>query len=200
MVDILPFSQACENNKRPILHHLQHMLADHATVLEIGGGTGQHAVFFARHLSHLHWHSSDVPDHVAMLNQRIAHAALPNLPPAMALDVNHKPWPCAHFDTVFTANSLHIMSVTSVENFFAELPEHLNQQGQLLIYGPFRYRGDYTTASNARFDQWLQQQDPRSGLRDFEWIDGLAAKTGLRLTADKAMPANNQLLRWQYPP
>ncbi len=193
----LPFSQASENNKRPILQHLQSVLADSATVLEVGGGTGQHAVFFGENLPHINWQSSDVPEYVESLKLRIQHAALENVPTPIALNVNNQPWACDRFDVVFTANSFHIMSADSVVAFFAELPKHLSNQAKLIVYGPFRYHGDYTTESNARFDQWLKDRDPLSGIRDFEWVDGLAQAAGLKLSADHGMPANNQLLIWQ---
>ncbi|MCG8414034.1 MAG: class I SAM-dependent methyltransferase [Pseudomonadales bacterium] len=193
----MPFSQACENNKRPILQYLQSLLADSTSVLEIGGGTGQHAVFFAENLPHLHWQSSDIPEHVASLTLRIQHAALQNVPAPIALDVNDQPWSCDRFDAVFTANSFHIMSADSVATFFSELPNHLSHQAKLIVYGPFRYQGDYTTESNARFDQWLKDRDSNSGIRDFEWVNKLAQTAGLKLSADYGMPANNQLLVWQ---
>lgn len=193
----LPFSQASENNKGPILEFLTDVLQASTSVLEIGGGTGQHAVFFAEQLPHLLWQSSDIPDYVATLSLRIQHAALPNVPAPLALDVNDKPWRCDRYDAVFTANSLHIMPAESVAAFFAELPDHLNESARLIVYGPFKYNGEFTTESNARFDLWLKEQNPLSGVRDFEWINELAESAGLTLVADNAMPANNQLLVWR---
>ena len=201
MKDALPYSQACENNKAPILEVLRRHLPDRYTVpvriLEIGGGTGQHGVFFAEQLPALHWQSSDVPWHMDSLNLRIAAAGLPNLPPAIALDVNDLPWPVDSCDGIFSANSLHIMSADSVVRFFDGVGSILNAGGKLLVYGPFKYGGQFTTESNARFDVWLKNQDPVSGVRDFEWVNELAAAVGLSLLEDNAMPANNQLLVWE---
>lgn len=196
MNDSLPFSQACENNKAPILQHLTTLLEDRSRLLEVGGGTGQHAVFFAESLTHLHWQSTDIPSNVDSLNLRIAQAAMPNLPLASALDVNDTQWNVGKFDAVFTANSIHIMSAASVERFFSTLPNHLESGALLIIYGPFRYAGEFTTESNERFDGWLKARDPLSGVRDFEWVDELAQQAGLKLKADHSMPANNQLLVW----
>ena len=190
------FSQACENNKDPILAHLRTLLPGCQSVLEIGGGTGQHALYFAKSLPNLTWHSSDVASNLASLSRRIVHASLENLPEPIRLDVDRRPWGCGRFDAVFTANSLHIMSESSVENLFVEIPDHLNAQAQLLIYGPFKYKGAFTTASNASFDEWLKERNPVSGVRDFEWINALAQRAGLRLKQDLSMPANNQLLVW----
>ncbi len=192
-----PFSQASENNKSAILAILEIVLKDCRSILEIGGGTGQHAVFFAEQIPHLLWQSTDIPSHVDSLNLRIKQAALPNLPEATSLDVNDDIWECAQFDAVFTANSLHIMSAESVESLFAALPAHLNDSALLIVYGPFRYQGEFTTESNARFDIWLKQRNPLSGVRDFEWVNELAENAGLHLIADNPMPANNQLLVWR---
>ena len=213
MPDALPYSQACENNKVPILQVLRRHLPGHSPtlaptltptltptptgVLEIGGGTGQHGAFFAEQIPALHWQSSDVPANVDSLNLRIAAAALPNLPPTIALDVNDLPWPIDGCDCIFSANSLHIMSADSVVRFFDGAGSVLNPGGKLLVYGPFKYGGEFTTESNARFDVWLKNQDPVSGVRDFEWVNELAATAGLSLLEDNAMPANNQLLVWE---
>ena len=197
MEDNLPFSQSCENNKLPILEILQRHLPDKTSVLEIAGGTGQHAVFFADKFPHLQWLSSDVPAAVATLNRRIAMANLPNLPQAIAIDAIDPHWNCAAVDAIFSANSLHIMSSASVEKFFAGVGRNLQEGGLLLVYGPFKYRGEFTTPSNAQFDLWLKDRNPLSGVRDFEWVNDLAATIGMEFLEDNAMPANNQLLVWR---
>lgn len=197
MLDDLPFSQASENNKTAILEVFSRHLGNKDTVLELAGGTGQHAVFFASLFTYLTWQSSDVPSNVESLNRRISIAELENLPPAISLDVNDKPWDCNAFDAIFTANSLHIMSADSVENLFSEVGGHINEGGIVCVYGPFKYGGEFTTESNANFDLWLKERDPVSGVRDFEWVNLLAEGAGLRLLEDNAMPANNQLLVWQ---
>lgn len=196
----LPFSQACENNKQPILEVLLRHLAQCNSVLEIGGGTGQHAVFFAQQFPGCRWQSTDIPANVESLNLRIARAELDNLPPAADLDVNQRPWQCEPAEAIFTANSLHIMSAQSVENFFAEVNNHCRPAAKLLVYGPFKYGGEFTTESNAQFDVWLKERDRLSGIRDFEWVNQLATDAGFGFVEDNAMPANNQLLVWQYDP
>lgn len=197
MIEPLPFSQACENNKDPILDVLQRHVSNKETLLEIGGGTGQHAVYFADNFPELNWQSSDQPEHVDQLNLRIDAAGLPNLPRAFALDVNQPRWPCEIVDVLFSANSLHIMSRSSVENFFLGAGRCLLPGGLLLVYGPFKYNGKFTTESNAQFDRWLKGRDPDSGVRDFEWVNDLASAQGFALLEDNGMPANNQLLVWK---
>jgi cyclopropane fatty-acyl-phospholipid synthase-like methyltransferase len=192
-------SAACERNKGPILAILADALAHSHAVLEIGSGTGQHAVHFASHLPHLTWHPSDRADYLPGLQERISLEGSPNLRAAAELDVRRLPWNVTPVDAVFTANTLHIMGWDAVEDFFRGVGSALSAPGVLCVYGPFRYRGDYTSESNARFDEFLQARDPRSGIRDFEAVNRLAVAQNLRLLADHAMPANNQLLVWQKP-
>ena len=176
---------------------LKRFLPETKSVLEIAGGTGQHAVYFASAFPHLTWQSSDIPEALATLEPRITRAGLDNLPAPVALDVDG-PWPDdRYFDALFSANSLHIMGTDSVLNFFPGAAARLNEHGYLLVYGPFKYNGEFTTESNARFDQWLKARNPISGIRDFEWVDSLAKSAGLDFVEDNSMPANNQLLVWQ---
>ena len=192
--DRLPFSQACESNKEPILKVLKEYISDQESLLEIAGGTGQHGEFFARSFPKLLWQTSDLPGAVADLNLRISEANLHNLPPALILDVNDSNWNVKKYQLLFTANSLHIMSEKSVENFFSRIPNVLQQSALVFIYGPFKYDGNFTTKSNAEFDEWLKEKDLKSGVRDFEAISELAVSVGLSLVADVQMPSNNQLL------
>jgi len=198
---MLESCDACERNKEPILSILTEALADSSRVLEIGSGTGQHAVHFARHLGHVAWHPSELPGGLPALRARLEAEAPANVRAPLSLDVTEKPWPAAvaggEFDAVFTANTLHIMSWTSVESFFDGLDVALRGGGVLCVYGPFRYGREFTTPSNERFDQVLKTRDPLSGIRDFEAVNALARGQGMELLADHAMPANNQLLVWR---
>jgi cyclopropane fatty-acyl-phospholipid synthase-like methyltransferase len=193
---VLAYSEASERNKDPILRILAAALRDCRTVLEIGSGTGQHAVHFARHLSHLTWQPSDLPEGLPDLEERIAREGPANLRPPIALDVRSHPWPVEPVDALFTANTFHIMDWGSVEHFYQGVGQVLKSRGMLCVYGPFRYRGAFTTASNADFDRYLKVRDPASGIRDFEAVNQLAEDVGLHLVADHAMPANNQALIW----
>ncbi|MEH6548490.1 MAG: DUF938 domain-containing protein [Pseudomonadales bacterium] len=195
-----PFSQASENNKTPILACLTAAFANVDDVLEIGSGTGQHAVHFAANLPQLIWQTSDLEENHTGIRAWLEHAALENLRQPLLLDVSRRPWPQSRASAIFSANSLHIMSWQSVEQFFYGVGEVLDPAGQLCVYGPFNYDGRYTSESNARFDQWLKARDPRSGIRDFEAISKLAQAQGLSLVEDHALPANNRLLHWQLAP
>lgn len=205
-----PYAESCERNRAPILAVLQRHLGDARHVLEIGSGTGQHAVYFAAALPWLCWQTSDHADHLPGIRQWLAEAALPNTPPPFELQAvagtspGLQPSPPgaddARFDAVFTANTLHIMGWDNVQALFAGLPALIAAGARLIVYGPFNYGGTFTSDSNRVFDGWLKARDPRSGIRDFEAVDALARAQGLVLVEDVAMPANNRLLVWQYRP
>ena len=188
-----PFSEDCERNREPLLAVLREALAGCHSVLEIGSGTGQHAVHFAAHLPHLTWHTSELGALHAGIRAWLAEAALPNLRPPLTLDVAGV-WPQGPFDAVFTANTLHIMGWPQVERFFAGAARVVRRGGVLAVYGPFSYGGVHTAQSNARFDQWLQARDAASGIRDFEKIRALALAEGFVFERDVPMPANNRTL------
>ncbi|WP_372758623.1 DUF938 domain-containing protein [Litorivivens sp.] len=190
-----PFSQACENNKTPILNVLREALADCQYVLEVGSGTGQHAAHFAGQLPHLRWQPSDQSDYLPGIRAWCEDAGLPNLLPPIELEVC-APWPVSSADAVFSANTVHIMHWHQVEAFFHGLGRVLRHGGTFCLYGPFNYEGKYTSDSNAEFDQWLRQRDPGSGIRDFERICELALAQDISLRHDHAMPANNRLLEF----
>jgi cyclopropane fatty-acyl-phospholipid synthase-like methyltransferase len=174
---------------------LREHFADRRRVLEIGSGTGQHAVYFAAALPHLVWQTSDLPENHDGICAWLDEAALPNTLPPLALDVNG-PWPNARFDAVFSANTLHIMSWPEVEALFAGLPAVLADDARLAIYGPFNYGGQFTSPSNAQFNLTLKSWGLHMAIRDFEAVDALARTAGLRLLEDRAMPANNRCLVW----
>ncbi|AZG73002.1 DUF938 domain-containing protein [Shewanella livingstonensis] len=193
----LPFSQACDNNKQPILTLLAEWFANRVNILEIGSGTGQHSVYFAKHLPHARWQPSDQQHYLPTLQSRLNIQTSPNLQHAIPLDVI-QPWPqfTSQIDAIFTANTLHIMSKTMVEAFFVGVGHVLADSGSLVIYGPFNYQGQFTSDSNQQFNLWLQHNNPDSGIRDIEWISQLAKLQGLTLQEDIAMPANNRLLHF----
>lgn len=192
----LAFSQACENNKSPILSVLNSVLSNSTKVLEIGTGTGQHAVYFSEKLPHLTWLTSDLAVNHPSILSRIEHSKLTNIHKPLTLDLN-QPWHhlnSSSVDAVFTANTLHIISISLVKSFFERVKMHLIPGGVLCIYGPFKYKAEFTSDSNESFNHWLKERDINSGIRDFEDIVKFANNAGLTLINDYVMPANNQLL------
>ena len=191
-----PHAPSTEKNREPILAVLREVFADRRQVLEIGSGTGQHAIHFCAHLPQLIWQTADRPDFLPGIRAWLDAAALPNVLPPFEFDVLDQ-WPNGRYDAVYSANTLHIMSWPAVEAFFAGLPRVLAPGGLLFIYGPFMVDGRHTSDSNAAFDQSLREKAPHRGLRDVADVDALARKAGLELIEQRAMPSNNLVLLWR---
>ncbi|GAB3737256.1 class I SAM-dependent methyltransferase [Luteimonas pelagia] len=203
-MDALPRAPACERNRGPILDGLRVHFAGRRRVLEVGSGTGEHAVHFAAAMPWLEWHATDVLANLPGIAGWRAEAALPNTPPPFALDLADPAWdadaraslegPC---DAAFCANVLHIVAWPLVASLFEGLGRLLAGDAVVVVYGPFNEGGDYTAESNRAFDAWLRARDPASGIRDREAVDALAERAGFRRLARTAMPANNLLLAWR---
>jgi hypothetical protein len=191
-----PFAQACLRNQAPILAVLQAHFGDRRQLLEIGSGTGQHAVHMAAAMPQLIWQTSETPAHLAGIRAWLDEAGLPNTPAPLVLDVTGA-WPAQRYDAAFTSNTLHIMAFAAVERLFAGLPGVMQADFKLAVYGPFNHGGRFTSDSNAAFDASLKARDPRMGIRDFESVDALARGAGLALVEDCAMPANNRCIVWR---
>lgn len=192
------FSAACERNRDPILAQLSIHFSHTQRVLEIGSGTGQHAVYFAQHLPHLMWQTSDRIAYHPSIEAWLEEAKLRNVLPPLELDVAQPDqWPTASFDAAFTANTCHIMAWEEVAQMLVHLARCLEELGLFVIYGPFKYSGAFTSDSNADFDHSLRQQASHMGIRDIEQTTLLAQDSGLTLLHDLDMPANNRLLVFQ---
>lgn len=196
-----PFSPSCVENQEPIFSVLAEIFADRRHVLEIGSGTGQHAVYFGERLPHLVWQTGDLAENHAGIRAWVKEAGLPNVRLPLGIDALAHHWDLpardGPIDAIFSANAVHIMSWAAVEGMFAKIGAVLAPGGVVCLYGPFNYDGKFTSESNARFDQWLKMNDPESGVRDFEKMNALATAQGLKLVKDVAMPANNRTLVWK---
>lgn len=194
----LPCSPACERNRDPILAVLSQVFADRRAVLELGSGTGQHAVYFAAAMPWLVWQTSDLAENHAAIQAWIGAEGTANVRPPLVLDVARRPWVLAQApDAAFSANTAHIMHWPEVCEMFAALGEVLPPGAPFCLYGPFNVAGQFTSASNRDFDASLRRRDPGMGLRDLKLLEKLAAESGMRLEADHALPANNRLLVWR---
>ena len=192
-----PFSQACENNKAAIFNLLAPLLQSKTDLLEIGSGTGQHAVWFAPQLPHLVWQTSDLSGNHPGILRWISDYPADNLRPPIALDVGGGQWPAATFDAIYTANTAHIMAWHEVQAMFSNISSRLRSNGIFCLYGPIKYNGEFTSESNRLFDLQLRGQVPHRGIREFHAVNQLALDGALILLDDHAMPANNRLLIWQ---
>jgi hypothetical protein len=189
-----PYSAACERNRAPILAVLRTVFARATRVLEIGSGTGQHAVYFGAALPHLVWQCSDRAQHLPGIRAWLDEARLDNVPPPLELEVNEAVWPQRAHDAAFSANTAHIMSWAEVERMYAGLAQALEARAPFCLYGPFHIGGQPTSESNARFDAMLRVEAAHMGVRDLEAVCELARRSGFDFEADHALPANNRLL------
>ncbi|REL28477.1 DUF938 domain-containing protein [Thalassotalea euphylliae] len=193
------FAPSCERNKAVIWQAIAPFLADKKSLLEIGSLSGQHACFFSAPLPELTWQCSDISFNLAPLSANIKQHGSAKVLPPIELDVaNNQHWPRQPFDVIYTANSLHIMSWQHVVACFANMPSSANAGTLFIAYGPFNFNGQYSSESNAEFDIWLKERDSQSAIRDFEAVDALAQQAGMSLVTNIDMPANNQLLVWQF--
>lgn len=196
-----PFSPACERNREPILGQLNWLLAKHHRVLEIGSGTGQHAVHFGQHLPHLLWQTSDLPDNHPAIHAWLDEARLANVLPPLTLDMANAGWadragvPAGGgFDAVYSANTAHIMSWPQVQTMLAGVAALLPPDGVFVLYGPFIVAGEPIGEGNLRFDAALRADAPHRGLRELDVMRDAAANRGLLLDTVILMPADNRLL------
>lgn len=192
-----PFAQSCENNQVAILAELERLLESGQRVLEVGSGTGQHAVYFGARMPRLIWQTSDQLQYHPGISLWLNEAGLSNVLAPIELDVRSVDWSGMAYHAVFTANSLHIMAADAAEKFVRQVSLALRPGGMFIAYGPFNYKGAFSSESNARFDIWLKQQNLHSGIRDFEVLNQCALQGGMRLLEDITMPANNRLLVWE---
>lgn len=191
-----PYAESCEQNKDVIHDVIKPFLKEGVEVLEIGSGTGQHAVYFAGLNPQIHWQTSDKIEYLPGIQSWLSFVNLSNLAEPLNLDVC-KEWPKREFDVIFTANSLHIMSEVEAACCIRGAASCLKPGGFLIAYGPFNYNGEFTSESNRRFERWLKSNNIDSGIKDFENMNEMAHASGLLVVDDIAMPANNRILIWQ---
>jgi SAM-dependent methyltransferase len=189
-------SPSCERNKEPILAVLREILTAPGLVLEIGSGSGQHAVHFACGLPHVEWQPTDVADNLPSISAWRDEAGLTNLREPSMLDLFSDRWPVAAAQAVVCINTIHIVSWEAVKRMFAGTGRLLSPGGVMYVYGPYRYSDRPLEPSNEEFDRWLKARDPVSGVRLFEDVNRLAGQNGLMLAGDRTMPANNRSIWW----
>jgi SAM-dependent methyltransferase len=195
---------AFHRNHPAIWSVLQRFLAGKSgDVVEVGSGTGQHVVDFARRIPEIIWWPSDLNEqHLNSIAAWRAHAGLANVRPPLRIDLSDPAWYLEMHDgsgpkkllAVFCANVIHIAPWRVAEGLFAGAGRYLPADGRLFLYGPFKRGGKHTAISNAVFDSSLRDRDPEWGVRDIEDLEKLAADAGLALIEIAEMPANNLTL------
>jgi hypothetical protein len=195
---------AFHRNHQPIWAVLQKYLAGKSgDVLEAGSGTGQHAVYFAKHSPDIAWWPSDLNEaHLNSIEAWRVHSTLANVRAPLTIDLTDPVW-CPEMQdgrgpknlrAVFCANVIHIAPWRVAEGLFAGSGRYLAADGLLMLYGPFKRNSKHTALSNAIFDTSLREGNPEWGVRDIADLEQLATNAGLVLREVAEMPANNMIL------
>ncbi|MBJ89815.1 MAG: methylase [Woeseia sp.] len=192
-----PDAPATRRNRDAILTVLKTEFVDATSVLEIGSGTGQHAVYFGGAMPNLEWQTSDRSENHEGISLWLADKKLSNVKPPLTLDVTTTNRVSASYDAIFSANTAHIMSFSAVKKMFRLIGETLQAHGVFCLYGPFNVGGKFTSKSNEEFNQMLKRQNPEMGIRDLETLNELALENGLIVGNRYAMPANNMIVIWR---
>ena len=192
-----PDAPATKRNRDPILKALKKELHGEKELLEIGSGTGQHAVYFAKHMPMIVWQTSDQKKNHDAIQSWIESTNSNNLKLPLNLEIGlNEDHIKKKYDDVFSSNTSHIMSFKNVEKMFSLVGRILRKNGKFFLYGPFRVNGDFTSKSNEKFNDELNQKDPIMGIRDIEKLDKFAIQNNLSNYAFLQMPANNFLSVW----
>ncbi len=191
-----PYSEYAARNVTPILEILKNEFGSASRVLEIGSGTGQHAVAFAAAMDHLHWQTSDLDENHAGIRAWIDGSGIKNIAPPLSMDVREASVDQGAYDAAFSANTAHIMGIDAVGKMFSLVAEALRPGGVFCLYGPFRQGGEFNAQSNADFDANLRQRDSVMGIRDIEKLDEFALAAGLQRVRFYAVPSNNNVAVW----
>ena len=184
-------------NRNAVLRVLSRELPDRALVVEIGSGTGEHAIHFAGALPHIKWLPTDRAEHLAGINSWVDSGSLANILPPVKFDVNDSRPPVSECDAIYSSNTAHIMSELEVTQMIAHVGTVLGDGGSFFLYGPFKKEGRFSSISNEKFDASLRSQKATMGIRDIEWMDDSLSRVRLRRMKSYAMPSNNLLLIWE---
>jgi cyclopropane fatty-acyl-phospholipid synthase-like methyltransferase len=200
--DLRRFSDACVRNREPIAAVLAPLLDAASRVLEIGAGTGQHAVHFAGAFPDVLWQPIDRPEWLPSIDAWRALEGPPNLLPPLPFDLFDDALPegakvASPYDAVVAINVLHIAPEAAMARLFAHARASVPTGGVVFVYGPFRAPDRPLEPSNEAFDAWLKARDPASGIRETAVLDAIAAEAGFTLEGDVAMPANNRSRWWR---
>ncbi len=193
MIPEKPYALSCDKNSEPILEVLKKYLTGYKSLLEVGAGTGQHAIFMAPHFPEMTWTLADLADRHEGIQMWLKDFPRSNVKGPVEYEVGQDSFPEGNFDSVFTANTLHIMSWNNCLQLFDDL-ESLPEESLFMVYGAFKYNGAFTTESNEKFESWIQERFPQGGIRDFEVVVEDLKKRRFLLVEDHEMPANNQFL------
>jgi hypothetical protein len=186
---------AARRNSAGILHIIEKVFPRDGLVLEVASGSGYHAVQFSRALPAVRWQPSDPsPDARASIREWARDEGGANLLEPIALDVRSEPWPVTAADAILCANMVHISPWSCTQALFRGAGEILSSGDPLVLYGPYRVRGEDVAPSNAAFDESLRSRNPEWGIRELGEVREVAKERGFALAERHEMAANNLTL------
>jgi cyclopropane fatty-acyl-phospholipid synthase-like methyltransferase len=187
---------AGHRNRDPILEILKSLFPqDEAQVLEFASGSGMHMHYFAPHFEHLQFHPSDMNEEVLPhIEELTRESGVSNVRKPRKLDLTQPDtWPGdEEFHAIYCINIFQVAPVSIAEGMMQCAAKALADDGFLMIYGPFKVNGEFTTPTNEEFDRTLRSAGvPEWGLKDVADLSQAAARNGMRLDRQIDMPANN---------
>ena len=192
------FFPATERNKDSIAEVLSRILLKRGYILEIGSGSGEHAIKFQKCFPELTWQSSD-PElvHRKSISSWIEHEELNfKMPQPLDIDVEKIPWEIPSellnsIQGIISINMIHIASWNCTKSLFNESGNLLKNGQFLMLYGPFKIDGKHISQSNELFDISLKMQNESWGVRDLGEVSEEANKNDFIEEELIRMPANN---------
>ena len=185
-------SPSAERNRGVIAGVLSQVLPQSGLVLEVGSGTGQHAVHFARLMPHLTWQPTEQDeDCLRSISAWAAVEPLANVRQPLYLDVTDTRWPIEVADAIICINMIHISPWSTTQALLRGAKHILPPAGLLCLYGSFRVAGKHTSASNRAFDAQLRAMNSEWGVRDLDAVSTEARAYNIELARTFEMPANN---------
>jgi SAM-dependent methyltransferase len=185
-------SPSAARNKDPIADALAQVLPQKGLVLEVGSGTGEHVVHFARVMPHLAWQPTEQDEAcLRSISAWVAVEAQANVRQPVFLDVASAQWPIAAVDVIISINMIHIAPWSAAQALLRGASSILPAGGLLCLYGPYRVAGKHTSASNRAFDAELRAMNSEWGVRDLDAVSSEASAFNLDLERTIQMPANN---------
>ncbi len=188
-------SAAALRNRAPLAAALADVLPAAGRVLELGSGTGEHAVHLARAFPALVFQPSDPdPEARASIAAWAEEAALPNLLSPLDYDLRVEIWHLRPADAVLCVNVLHVVPAECLEALCLGAARVLPPGGPLAVAAPFARRGASLAGRLLSLDARLRAADPTLGVREVEALAEAARRHGLSLERELPLAEEGDLL------
>jgi cyclopropane fatty-acyl-phospholipid synthase-like methyltransferase len=183
------------NAAQPILDILEQIItSDDRRLLEIGAGSGQHAVFMAPHFPQVEWFPTDLTGQLKSISSAVQESGARNIQKPARMEVGKDELPKLKFDLIYTADTFHVMHWKECKSLIKQFGGRLREGSRVVIYGPFKYGGQFVTPAHEELDSSLKAKDPSTGIRNFEDVNNAMIKNGFELVLDEELPEGHHIL------